>query len=48
MFKKTLIGVLAVAIGGTLARSGYAFGKQLAQGDAASTTQVIAVDPEQG
>jgi hypothetical protein len=48
MFKKTLIGVLAVAIGGTLARSGYAFGKQLAQRDAAPATQISAVDPEQG
>lgn len=47
MFKKILIGFLAVAIGIALARSGYAFGKHLAQRDAAPTTQVTAVDPEQ-
>ena len=47
MFKKILIGLFAVAIGGALARSGYAFGKHLAQRDTAPTPQVTAVDPEQ-
>jgi len=37
MFKKIAIGVLAVAIVCGVARSGYAFGKYLAQHDSART-----------
>ena len=33
MFKKILIGVLAVALVCVIARSGYEFGKQLANND---------------
>ncbi len=42
MFKKILIGLLAVAIGIALARSGYELGKRLAQRGATSTTHETA------
>lgn len=42
MFKKIAIGLLAVVIVCGVARSGYAFGKYLAQKDNARTESVAA------
>ena len=39
MFKKILIGLLAVALVSVIARSGYDFGKHLANNDAAAAQQ---------
>lgn len=46
MFKKILIGLVAVAIACALARSGYRFGKYLAHKD--KTVQTVAADSGQG
>lgn len=45
MFKKIAIGFLAVVIVCGIARSGYAFGKYLAQKDSARSGSVVTVAP---
>ena len=45
MFKKIAIGILAVVMVFLLLRSGYAFGKYLAQQDNARTESVAAGAP---
>ena len=42
MFRKVLIGMLAITIGLAIASAGYRFGQHLAQKDAADSTRAPA------